>query len=64
MKHRALVYCDDSTPERWGWWCTDCPDGAEPYTDVKASAERMAYRHDTQVQVVSGSSRATLRKAS
>lgn len=44
-QHRTLVYCDDLArgPERWGYWCQDCPTTAMYST--QASAERMADHH-------------------
>lgn len=63
MKHRVLVYCDDKPAESWGWWCRECP-GHQAPEGTKASAERRAYRHADAVQIASGTSRATLRRAS
>ena len=50
--HRTLVFLDDETrPERWGYWCIDCPESKSGFkTELHPS--RLAKRHEQETRPV------------
>ena len=49
-QHRTLLYVEGGDgrghPEKWGWWCRDCPAKRDPTT--KPAAQRSSDRHRAQ----------------
>ena len=49
--HKTLVFVDDTTPGRWGYWCLDCDEYRFGFkSDIRP--RRLATRHEEDTSPV------------